>query len=457
MKRTALVISLLVVALVLSTTAQTISTQGVLRDSDGHSVEDGDYTMTFSIYGAETGGTLLWGPGTQTVTVENGIYHVVLGEDSPITSFNSDGSNYLEISVENETMTPRLRLNVSPYELSELSGSSNTVPGSGNVGIGTTNPQAKLSIVAPGDNVDLLHFDENSDSEKEFSFQGMFSPAGGANGLKLRSQWVDKIMFWRGDGNVGIGTQDPAAKLHVEGTIYSPNQFSTRTTNIGQSMEKGTSARTTLRFDSDSYRIYAGGTGGVGSVLTALESGKVGIGTTTPDQKLVVNGGSDVTVSSGAYIQTGLTSGSNIGIDDNEIMARNNGSTSTLYLNTEGGTVNVGGDAQFESEIEVQHGSSFTKPFQFVRYSGSGENCTIATTYSEDDWIAAVVGFDAGSGDIDEGGTEDLWQINCAVASDGNWEIFCDAPTHNNYPDWQIYVMFVSTKLGSATTGYKSH
>jgi len=44
--------------------------------------------MSFAIYGSDTGSNLLWGPVTKTVTVENGIYHAILGETTPITTFN---------------------------------------------------------------------------------------------------------------------------------------------------------------------------------------------------------------------------------------------------------------------------------------------------------------------------------------------------------------------------------
>ena len=457
MKRSAVVLCLLLMAFIPMSLGQSISTQGVLRDSDGHSVEDGDYSMTFSIYDTEAGGTLLWGPTTKTVMVENGIYHVILGETTPITSFNGDGANYLQISVEGEAMTPRLRLNVSPYELAQLSGSSNVVPGSGNVGVGTTNPQAKLSIVVPGDNGDLLHFDEDSDNQKEFTFQGMFAGTGSSgNALKLRSQWIDKIMFWRGDGRVGIGTNDPQATLDVVGAVQASSNIGNRSSNIGQAMEVGTTAQTTLRFDSDSYRIYAGGTGASGTAVTVLENGNVGIGVTSPSVPLQVDGGTDAEPGQGGYIQVGPNSSTNLAMDDNEIMARNNGSTSTLYLNNSGGSVVVGGTADIKGDVNVQHGSNYLKPFQFVKYTGSGEDLTITTTYSATDWIAAITGFDAGYGDIDEGGSMDLWQINAFVEG-GVWKIFADAPTHNNGPDWDIYVMFVSTKIGYATAGYKAN
>lgn len=66
-------------------------------------------------------------------------------------------------------------------------------------------------------------------------------------------------------------------------------------------------------------------------------SGNLGIGTSNPDVKLHIYGGTDASPSSGGFLVTGGITAANIAIDDNEIMARNNGLTSTLYLNNSGG------------------------------------------------------------------------------------------------------------------------
>ncbi|MFZ1798849.1 MAG: hypothetical protein WAU24_03210 [Chitinophagaceae bacterium] len=66
-------------------------------------------------------------------------------------------------------------------------------------------------------------------------------------------------------------------------------------------------------------------------------SGNLGLGTATPDVKLHIIGGTDASPASGGYLVTGSITASNIAIDDNEIMARNNGLTSTLFLNNNGG------------------------------------------------------------------------------------------------------------------------
>ncbi|HKQ49076.1 MAG TPA: hypothetical protein VJZ71_13480 [Phycisphaerae bacterium] len=68
----------------------------------------------------------------------------------------------------------------------------------------------------------------------------------------------------------------------------------------------------------------------------------VGIDTTSPEVRLHVTNGTDVGGASGGFLQLGLTAGVNIGIDNNEIHARNNGSPSQLHLNAEGANVVMG-------------------------------------------------------------------------------------------------------------------
>ncbi|MFK7982424.1 MAG: T9SS type A sorting domain-containing protein [Saprospiraceae bacterium] len=54
-----------------------------------------------------------------------------------------------------------------------------------------------------------------------------------------------------------------------------------------------------------------------------------------------IEGGIDASLSAHGYLVNGPIDGANLVIDNNEIMARNNGATSELYLNANGGNVGV--------------------------------------------------------------------------------------------------------------------
>ena len=75
--------------------------------------------------------------------------------------------------------------------------------------------------------------------------------------------------------------------------------------------------------------------------MTLQEDGDLGLGTTSPSVRLQVEGGSDVSLGGGGYLQLGGGSGLNLALDNNEIMARSNGGSTTLHLNVDGGNVTV--------------------------------------------------------------------------------------------------------------------
>lgn len=65
----------------------------------------------------------------------------------------------------------------------------------------------------------------------------------------------------------------------------------------------------------------------------------------TVEDKLVVTFGTDSSLSGGGHFRVGFLNGTNLSFDDNEIMARNNRSASSLTLNAEGGDVILGNSA----------------------------------------------------------------------------------------------------------------
>ena len=78
-------------------------------------------------------------------------------------------------------------------------------------------------------------------------------------------------------------------------------------------------------------------------IVSAFAYGQnVGIGTATPSAKLHIVGGVDASLTSHGFLMLGNVNSTNIIIDNNEIMARNNGGTSTLYLQLDGGNLVTG-------------------------------------------------------------------------------------------------------------------
>jgi hypothetical protein len=92
----------------------------------------------------------------------------------------------------------------------------------GNVGIGTTSPSGKLSIVTSGTN-DLLYL--NSGVNTDFAYKIV---SGSDDAFVLRRQHTTQgdlsIMSWTYSGKVGIGTTSPSDKLQVQNgnlSLYS--------------------------------------------------------------------------------------------------------------------------------------------------------------------------------------------------------------------------------------------
>lgn len=96
----------------------TIGFEGQLADAQGAPVADGEYTITFTLYDNDEGGTDKWHQ-TKQVQVNDGLYSVQLGS-SPDT-FDADdfnGPRWLAVKVGNDAeMTPRIQVGAVPFAL----------------------------------------------------------------------------------------------------------------------------------------------------------------------------------------------------------------------------------------------------------------------------------------------------------------------------------------------------
>ncbi len=186
-------------------------------------------------------------------------------------------------------------------------------------------PDAPLSIKAVGTEEGLMNFYRDNGGVNESTWQFKQKP-GGKAGLSIHDVAADatpsRLFIESGTGNVGIGTTEPGEMLEVAGLIKAEG------VTFPDGTEQTTAATSGL-WTQNGLNIY-------------YDAGNVGIGTTEPETNLHIEGGTDASLSSGGYLMLGSKTGENLLIDNNEILARKNGSASTLWIQKESGDTVMG-------------------------------------------------------------------------------------------------------------------
>jgi hypothetical protein len=127
-----------------------MSYQGLLSDGNGAVVPDGDYPLTFKLYGVAVGGAALWSE-SEEVTVTDGVFNTYLGTITPFGATLFTDSLWLGITVDGGSeMSPRIRLAASPYAFTAQHVEPNVVSSID----GVTSDEGNVDLVA-GANVTI--------------------------------------------------------------------------------------------------------------------------------------------------------------------------------------------------------------------------------------------------------------------------------------------------------------
>ncbi len=295
-------------------TPQAFKYQQVVRDAAGELLQNQELGIRISIYDSDPGGIIVYQETFSKTTNDFGLMNLEIGNGTVVSGTFSaidwrSGSKFVGIEVDPAGGTAYVSMGTSqllsvPFSLHSatsdddgdwtISGNDVYLSTAGNVGMGTSIPDYKLDVTGDvvADGFRIRRLDGGSETVHKIQSAGgyiqYFNSAGnrGHDFVTNDGVTVESRMRIIGNGNVGIGTSTPSQKLEVNGAVKI-GDYTLPSIDGADGQFLKTNGSGSVSWSDDNTLTYW--TENSGSVFRS--TGNVGIGTSTPANKLDIQAG----------------------------------------------------------------------------------------------------------------------------------------------------------------------